>query len=131
MPHWIWPTMIALVVMDTTVAFVILRRRWKKTTASSGGIDFARVHQVGKLVNDRIVAYLQSSWNGQANELPEALRRAVEMTREHAAGNGITLDDSGLRLVVTSIAVVHKIASRGQVARAFKALDAGNRTAAA
>jgi len=131
MPHWIWPTMIALVVMDTAVAFVILRRRWEKVTASGGGIDFARVHQVGKLVNDRIVAYLQSSWNGQANELPEALRRAVEMTSGHAAQNGITLDESGLRLVVTSIAVVHKIASRGQVARAFKVLDAGNRTAAA
>jgi hypothetical protein len=131
MPHWIWPTMIALVVMDTTVAFFILRRRWKQATASGGGIDFARVHQVGKLVNDRIVAYLQSSWNGQASELPEALRRAVEMARGHAAENGITLDDSGLRLVVTSIVVVHKIASRGQVARAFKALDAGTRTAAA
>jgi hypothetical protein len=131
MPHWIWPTMIALVVMDTLVAFLILRRRWNASVAQGGAIDFARVHQVGRIVNDRLVAHMQSSWNGHASELPEALRRAVEITRRLAAENSMTLDEGGVRLVVTSIVVVHKLATRGQVAQAFKMLDAGGKTAAA
>ena len=130
MPHWIWPTMIALVVMDTVVAFVIVRRRFRASVAA-GGVDFARVHQVGKIVNDRLVAHMQSAWNGTSAELPEALRRAVEITGGVASDNGITLDESGLRLVVTSIVVVHKLASRRAVARAFKALDADAKHAAA
>jgi len=60
MPHWIWPTMIALVVMDTVVAFVILLRRFSASMVHDGSVDFARVHQVGKMVNDRLVAHMQS-----------------------------------------------------------------------
>ena len=131
MPHWIWPTMIALVVMDTLVAFVILRGRFKASLANGGGVDFARVHQVGRIVNDRLVAHMQSSWNGATAELPEALRRAVEIARDAAGANGITLDESGLRLVVSSIVVVHKLASRRAVARAFKTLDGAGNVAAA
>jgi len=131
MPHWIWPTMIALVVIDTVVAFVIVRRRFSASVVHDGSVDSARVHQVGKMVNDRLVAHMQSSWNGANAELPEALRRSVEITRGVAGDSGITLDEAGLRLVVTSIVVVHKLASRRAVARAFKSLDAETKHAAA
>lgn len=130
MPHWMWPLMIVLVVMDATIVFVVMRRRMA-VSMKEAGVDFARIHQVGRLVNERLVAHMQSSWSGQPSDLPEALRGAVEITRRTAAENAITLDDATLRLVVTSVVCVKKLVSRGEVTRAFKVLDGTSRTAAA
>jgi ABC-type branched-subunit amino acid transport system ATPase component len=129
MPNWIWPLMLGLVVLDALVVFVFLRRRMA-ATFESAGIDFARIHQVGRLVDERLAAHMQSSWSGQSADLPQALRRAMEIARGIAGEHAIVLDEPSLRLVVTGAVCGRKLASRGQVARAFAVLDAQNSAAA-
>jgi len=71
-----------------------------------------------------IVEYLQANYSGHKEQLPEALRGAVERARSLALSKSVTVDEDTLRTLVVQIAVSHKIASRADALEAMRSLTA-------
>jgi hypothetical protein len=76
------------------------------------------------------VGYLESNYRGNAEQLPDALRGAIEIARQTAREQLVPLDDEGLRLVVTTTVCAHKFANRGDVVKALATLVPESRPAA-
>ena len=129
MPHWMWFLIAVMVVVAAAVLVVLLRRRGA-SALTAGTLDFARVHQLARAVESRLVEHMQAAWSGRSEDLPQALRGALEIARRTAHEQLVPLDETGLRLVVTTTVCGHKLASRAEVARALASLDAGGRSAA-
>ena len=128
MPDWLWIAIAVMVAVDAAVLVVLLRRR-RAVALTRGTLDFARVHQLTKAVESRLLDHMQARYDGRAEHLPAALQGALEIARRTAHEQLVPLDEAGLRLVVTTTVCGHKLASRAEVARALASLDAGGRAA--
>ena len=129
MPQWMALLIGVMVVVDVAVVVLLLRRR-SRPALGPAAVDFARIHQLTRAAEERIVGHFQASYSGSPDQLPEALRGAIEIARRTASEQLMPLDDEGLRLVVTTTVTAHKFASRADVARALAALDQARRPAA-
>ena len=129
MPQWMALLIAVMVVVDIAVLVLLLRRR-AKPALGRAAVDFARIHQLTRAAEERIVGHLQANYGGNPAQLPEALRGAVEIARTTAGEQLMPLDNDGLRLVVTTTVCAHKFASRAEVAKAFATLEPAGRSAA-
>jgi len=120
---------VMMVAVDVAVLLLILRRR-SKPALGQATVDFARIHQLTRAAEERMVDYLAENYSGNAEQLPVALRGAIEIARQTAREQLVPLDDEGLRLVVTTTVCAHKIASRADVAKALATLVPAARPAA-
>lgn len=121
MPQWMGLLIVVMVVVDVAVLVLIFRRRGKPALGQAA-VDFARIHQLTRAAEERMVGHFEASYSGNPEQLPEALREAVEIARQTARDQLVPLDDEGLRLVVTATVTAHKFATRAEVAKAFASL---------
>jgi len=117
-PQWMGLLIVVMLVVDVAVLVLILRRRGKPALGQAV-VDFARIHQLTRAAEERMVGHFEASYGGNPDQLPEALRGAVEIARQIAREQLVPLDEDGLRLVVTATVTAHKFASRAEVAKAF------------
>ena len=129
MPQWMALLIAVMVVVDIAVLVVLLRRR-AKPALGRAAVDFARIHQLTRAAEERIVGHLQANYGGNTDQLPGVLQGAIEIARRTASEQLMPLDDEGLRLVVTTTVCAHKFASRAEVAKAFATLEPAGRSAA-
>ncbi len=129
MPQWMGLLIVIMLVVDVAVLILILRRR-RKPALGQAAVDFARIHQLTRASEERVVGHFEASYGGRPEQLPEALRGAVEIARQTAHEQLVPLDEEGLRLVVTAIVTARKFAIRADVAKAFASLAPANRSAA-
>jgi hypothetical protein len=120
---------VMMVAVDVAVLLLILRRR-SKPALGQATVDFARIHQLTRAAEERMVDYIHANYSGNAEQLPGALGGAIEIARQTAREQLVPLDDEGLRLVVTTTVCAHKFASRAEVAKALTALVPSARPAA-
>jgi len=128
-PQWMALLIAVMVVVDIAVLVLLLRRR-ARPALGQAAVDFARIHQLTRAAEERIVGHFQTNYSGTVDQLPESLRRAIEIARQTASEQLMPLDNEGLRLVVTTTVCAHKFASRAEVAKAFAALESARRSAA-
>lgn len=129
MPQWMGLLIVMMVAVDVAVLLLILRRR-SKPALGQATVDFARIHQLTRAAEERMVDYLAENYSGNAEQLPVALRGAIEIARQTAREQLVPLDDEGLRLVVTTTVCAHKFASRAEVTKALATLVPTARPAA-
>lgn len=129
MPRWMGLLIVIMLVVDVGVLFLILRRR-SRPALGQAAVDFARIHQLTRASEERIVGHFEASYGGRPEQLPEALGGAIEIARQIARDQLVPLDEEGLRLVVTATVTARKFASRAEVAKAFAALAPASHSAA-
>jgi hypothetical protein len=128
-PHWLGFLIVVMVVVDVAVVLLILRRRGRPALGQAA-VDFARIHQLTRASEERMVGYLEANYSRRPDQLPQALQGALDIARQTAREQLVPLDEDGLRLVVTTIVCARKIASRAEVAKALATLPAAGQTAA-
>jgi hypothetical protein len=128
-PHWLAFLIVVMVVVDVVVVLLFLRRR-RRPALGQATVDFARIHQLTRASEERMVGYFEANYSGRADQLPQALNGAVEIARQTAREQLVPLDEEALRLVVTTIVTARRIASRAEVAKAFAALPVADLSAA-
>jgi hypothetical protein len=127
MPPWLWPLILLLILSDVFVILFLLNRRARLALGGSGGdprLDIARLRRLGEKAQERIVRHMESSYSGNVEDLPRALEGALAIARQIAQEELITLDDHGLRVMVTASVCGRHLAPRDAVVRALAKLPA-------
>ena len=71
MPQWMALLIGVMVVVDIAVLVLLIKRR-KKPALGRAAVDFARIHQLTRAAEERIVRHLHAHYGGNADQLPEA-----------------------------------------------------------
>ena len=118
MPEWLWIAVVAMFVVDAVVLMLVIRQR-----AKSAGFDLAKLHEMSKLVHERIGEHLRANYSGNVDDLPRALRGLMPVVEQTLRGHGQQWDDTTLRQLVTMSVAGHRFATRKQVEDAMTELQ--------
>lgn len=130
MPVWFWVVVAASVVGEVVALWIVLQR----VRAGQGvlaDLDFGALREVSEAVDQCVTEHMQSSYGGDPAQLPEALRTLLPKVREVVRVSGITLDERGVRLLLTNAVAGHRLARRGEVLRALDDIAAPDQANAA
>jgi hypothetical protein len=118
MPEWLWMAVVAMFVVDAVVLVLVMKQRAQRT-----GFDLGKLHEMSKLVHDRIGEHLRANYSGNVDDLPRALRGLMPVVEQTLRGHGQQWDDATVRQLVTMSVAGHRFATRKQVEQAMTELD--------
>jgi len=126
MPEWLWLAVVAMFVVDAVVLVLVIRQRAKRA-----GFDLAKMHEMSKLVHERIGEHLRANYSGNVDDLPRALSGLMPVVEQTLHGHGQQWDDTTLRQLVTLSVTGHRFATRKQVESAMADLPKSQEAQAA
>jgi hypothetical protein len=118
MPAWFW-IVVAVSVVGEVVALWLVLQRVRAGQGVLADLDFGTLREVSEAIDQCVTEHMRSSYGGDPTQLAAALRGLLPKVREVVRVSGVTLDERGMRLLVTNAVAGHRLARRGEVLRAL------------
>lgn len=130
MPVWFW-IVVGVSLIGEVVAVWLVLKSVRAAQGALGNLDFGAVRELSEAIDECVTEHMSASYDGEPSHLADALRTLLPKVREVVRNTGITLDERGVRLLVTNALAGHKLARRGEVLRALDDVAAPDQATAA
>jgi len=118
MASWFWPAMIAFIVVDLAITFLVLRHVIHKVERP-GGLDFAQLRPLSDAIHERVGEHLRTHYDGRPEQLPKVLGMLLPELRDMVRQRGLTADDDTLRAALLVAVSSHGLANPRQLREAL------------
>lgn len=117
MASWFWPALVAFIVIDLTITFLVLRHVIHKERPA--GLDFAQLRPLSDAIHDRVGEHLHTHYDGRPDQLPRVLGMLLPELRDIVRQRGLTADDDTLRAALLVAVSAHGLANPRQLREAL------------
>jgi hypothetical protein len=130
MPVWFW-IVVGVSLIGEVVAVWLVLKSVRAAQGALADLDFGALRELSEQIDQCVDEHMSAAYDGEPNHLADALRTLLPKVREVVHGTGITLDERGIRLLVTNAVAGHKLARRTEVLRALDDVAAPDQATAA